>query len=183
MNSAISNAEKKGFLKWFLKHFRFHKRECVWLLNYFISDDLVMENIHFVENAEYCPKAVIISTVCSNDVPFRFYKDGIVTTDVEKSFHDIRLNPEESLYLQLNFYKSQKNPQYAVVSEENPYLPERLQPEKQFSFWADIVLDDAMQTFRYNRLYEQLNEALDKKDKETFMQLSCQLKQYKKPLK
>jgi len=176
MNSAISIAEKKGFLKWFLKHYRFHKRECVWLLNYFISDDTIMENLRFVENAEYCPKAIIMSTVCSNDVPFRFYKESIVTSDVEKSFHDIRLNPEEIVHIQLNFHKANKNPQYISVLEENPYLPESLQPDKQYAVWADMVLDEAFQSFRHHRLLEAIDKALDQKNEEAFHQLTEELK-------
>ncbi|PWA12357.1 hypothetical protein DCC39_06020 [Pueribacillus theae] len=176
MNSSISIAEKKEFLKWFLKNYRFHKRECVWLINYFISDDLVMENLHFVEKAEYCPKAIILSTVCSNEVPFRFLKENIVTSDVEKSFHDIRLNPEEQVFVQLNFQHSNKNPQYSVVMEENPFLPESLHPTKQYEIWAGLILDEAVTSYREQCLYEKINEALDNKDKETFLKLTEQLK-------
>ncbi len=181
MNHSTSIAEKKDFLKWFLKNHHFHKRECVWLLNYFISDDLVMENLHFVEHAEFCPKAIILSTVCSNEVPFRFLKENIVTSDIEKSFHDIRLNPEEKVYIQLNFKHSHQSLQYSLVIEENPYLPESLQPNKQYALWTEFIVDEAVIKFWQQQLYEQIDHALDKKDKEKFLALTKQLKQMISP--
>lgn len=176
MNDSISIIEKKDFLKWFLKHYRFQKRECVWLLNYFISDDIVMENLHFVENAEYCSKAIILSTVCSNEIPFQFFKDSVETTDVEKSFHDIRLNPEDKIYVQLNFRDSHKNPHYGIIVEENPFLPESLQPAKQYEIWADLLISEAVQTYKEERLYAEIDKALDCKDKQAFLQLTKRLK-------
>ena len=45
-----------------------------------------------------------------------------MTTDAEKSFHDIRLNRDEDIYIQLNFKSSFQNANYVAVLEENPYL-------------------------------------------------------------
>lgn len=134
-----------------------------------------MENIHFVEHAEYCPKAIILSTVCANDVSFRFLKENIVTSDIEKSFHDIRLNPEEHVYIQLNFLHSNKNPHYGLVIEENPYLPESLQPDKQFAIWTDFILDEALVQFKQKKLNEQIDEALNNGDKARFLELTEEL--------
>lgn len=178
MNHSTSIAEKKDFLKWFLKNHRFHKRECVWLLNYFISDNHVMENLHFVEHAEYCPKAIILSTVCSNEVPFRFLKENIVTSDVEKSFHDIRLNPDEKVYIQLNFKYAYQHTQYRLILDDNPYLPESLQPNKQFAFWTDFIVDEAIISFKQQQLLKRIDEALDTNDKETFLALTKELKKF-----
>ena len=47
-----------------------------------------------------------------------------MTTDAEKSFHDIRLNRDEDIYIQLNFHESSSTlPQYVAVLEENPFMP------------------------------------------------------------
>ena len=62
-----------------------------------------MEKVHFVEQAEFCPRGIIMSTHCVDEVPFRFYKENVMTTDAEKSFHDIRLNKQQDLFIQLNF--------------------------------------------------------------------------------
>ena len=49
-----------------------------------------------------------------------------MTTDAEKSFHDIRLNRDEDIYIQLNFKSSFQNANYVAVLEENPYLQSTL---------------------------------------------------------
>ncbi|RBW70269.1 ReoY family proteolytic degradation factor [Bacillus taeanensis] len=177
MGSTISVSEKKDFLKWFLKNYKFQKRECVWLLNYLLSDDVVMEKVHFVEKAEYCPKAMIISTMeMEEDVPFRFYKQNIITTDAEKSFHDIRLNQEEDIYIQLNFLAARKNPKYAAVVEENPFLPETLLVNHEFSDLAEQILDESFFKFKRNQLMKKIDQALDQKDINTFQALTEELK-------
>lgn len=181
MSNSTSVREKKEFLKWFLKNHRFQIRECVWLLNYFISDDLVMENIRFVEHAEFCPKAIIVSTVCSNETPFQFLKENIVTFDVEKSFHDIRLNPDEEVYVQLNFKNAHKNLQYSLIVEENPFLPESMQPRKQYAIWTDFILDESLFKYKKEQLDKQINQALDNNDKKAFLQLTTELKKLLSP--
>ena len=50
-----------------------------------------------------------------------------MTADAEKSFHDLRLHPDEKMYIQLNFPNNHTCPQYASVREENPFLPAYLQ--------------------------------------------------------
>src|SRR5690625_1422421 len=92
MNSPVPVMEKRDFLKWFLEEYRLKRRECTWLLNFLMSDDHLMERVHFVEDAEFCPKALLISTNDVDHVPFAFHKQSFVTMDAEKSFHDIRKN-------------------------------------------------------------------------------------------
>ena len=110
MTSSVPIADKKNFVRWFLKNFQLKRRECVWILNYLLSNDELLENIHFVEEAHYCPRAIVMSSVDSNGVPFRFYKGNIMTSDAEKSFHDLRLYPNENMYIQLNFPNVPPNP-------------------------------------------------------------------------
>ena len=55
------------------------------------------------------------------------FKQNVMTTDAEKSFHDIRLNRDEDIYIQLNFKSSFQNANYVAVLEENPYLPKHIE--------------------------------------------------------
>jgi len=122
MSTPVSVNEKKDFIRWFLNRYQLKRRESVWILNYLMSHDQLMEKVHFVEEAQFCPRGLIMSTHCTREVPFRFYKDNIMTTDAEKSFHDIRLNRDEDIYIQLNFHGSRQSHQYAAVLEENPFV-------------------------------------------------------------
>ena len=49
-----------------------------------------------------------------------------MTSDAEKSFHDLRLNDKEDMYLQLNFPNIPPITEYLAVLEENPFMPEIL---------------------------------------------------------
>lgn len=175
MSSTISVLEKKDFLKWFLNNYQLKRRECAWLLNYLMSDDHLMEKVHFVENAEYCPKSLIISANDVDCIPFSFHKRQHVTMDAEKSFHDIRLNKEEEIYIQLNFKDAKKNPQYVSVLEDNPFTPIDKDTEKIYSLFADLIIDQAKYQFEKKRLLQLIDDALDSGDKESFLKYSRML--------
>lgn len=179
MNAPVSVNEKKDFIRWFLNHYQLKRRECVWILNYLMSHDKLMEKVHFVEQAQYCPRGIVMSTHCVDEVPFRFYKANVMTTDAEKSFHDIRLNREEDIYIQLNFHASFKAPQFAAVLEENPYMPKNLQITDKDRQIAEQFLTSSIEKFQREKLIRQIDEALDCQDEEAFIRLTNQLKKLK----
>ncbi len=175
MTAPVSVNEKKDFIRWFLNHYQLKRRECVWILNYLMSHDQLMEKVHFVEQAQYCPRGIIMSAHCVDEVPFRFYKENVMTTDAEKSFHDIRLNRDEDIYIQLNFRAAYKAPQFAAVLEENPFMPMNLQISDKEKQMAEEFLLNSIERFQKDKLLKQIDEALDHKDQETFIRLTAQL--------
>lgn len=175
MATPISVNEKKEFIRWFLNHYQLKRRECVWILNYLMSHDQLMANVHFVENAEYCPRGIIMSTQCVEDMPFRFYKDSVMTTDAEKSFHDIRLNRDEDIYIQLKFKAMHQSYQYAAVLEKNPFVPDILQISEKERELADQFLQSTIKNFHIEKLRKQIDQTLDEGNKEEFMKLTEQL--------
>lgn len=177
MNAPVSVNEKKDFIRWFLNHYKLKRRECVWILNYLMSHDKLMEKVHFVEQAQYCPRGIVMSTHCVDEVPFRFYKANVMTTDAEKSFHDIRLNRDEDIFIQLNFHASFQAPQFAAVLEENPYMPKNLQLSEKDRQIAEQFLSSSIEKFQREKLIQQIDEALDRHDEEAFIKLTEQLKQ------
>ncbi len=177
MATPVSVNEKKDFIRWFLNHYQLKRRECVWILNYLMSHDQLMEKVHFVEQAQYCPRGLIMSTHCVDKVPFRFYKENVMTTDAEKSFHDIRLNRDEEIFIQLNFHASNQVPQYAAVLEENPFMPKHLQINEKDSLLAEQILKYSIERFQHEKLLALIDEALDRHDEETFKRLTDQLNQ------
>ena len=52
METPVTVNEKKVFLRWFLNHFQLKRREAVWILNFLMSNDQLMEKVHFVEEAQ-----------------------------------------------------------------------------------------------------------------------------------
>ncbi|KAB8138475.1 IDEAL domain-containing protein [Gracilibacillus oryzae] len=168
METSIKVEDKKSFIHWFLGNFQLKKRESVWILNYLMNHDNVLSNVHFVLEARYCPRAMIISTHCSKEIAFRFYKKHIVTTDADKSFHDIRLHNKEPIYIQLNFKNSKQSIEYMKVLEDNPFIPDDYflsqHDKKQVDHWLNYTL----YYFKKQQLEEKINQALDDKNEVLF---------------
>ncbi|WP_047980050.1 ReoY family proteolytic degradation factor [Ornithinibacillus contaminans] len=171
MQAPVSVKDKSEFLKWFLNNYQLKKRESVWILNYLINHQDILEHVHFVHDAKFCLRSVIMTTQCSKEVPFRFYKNHLVTTDAEKAFHDIRLNQQESLYIQLNFTNANQNHMYAAVLEENPFVPDDYVITQQDKENAAILLENSLYEFKRNQLLKQIDQSLDEQNREEFNRL------------
>ncbi|WP_077326674.1 ReoY family proteolytic degradation factor [Virgibacillus siamensis] len=175
MQTPVSLQDKKSFIQWFLNHYQLKKRESVWILNYLVNHNEVLSNVHFVREAKFCPRGIIMTSHCSDEVPFRFYKNQLVTTDAEKSFHDIRLNQHDPLYIQLNFDKANQNIYYAAVLVENPFIPDEYFITQKDKELAANILDTLLFDTRKNRLLHEIDNALDQNDRGTFNRLVNQL--------
>ncbi len=175
MTPPVSVNEKKGFVKWFLRNYQLKQRECVWILNYLMSHEQLMSKVHFVEDVKYCPRGIVMSTNCVKNTPFQFFKQNIMTTDAEKSFHDIRLNRDEDIYVQLIFKDSFQAAHYVAVLEDNPYLPSSKYLNEKDRLLVEKLLEKISHDFQRERLLKQIDQALDKHDEEAFRFLSHQL--------
>ena len=175
MTAMVSVAAKKDFVRWFLKRYKLKRRECVWILNYLLSHEILLKNVHFTDEAHYCPRAMVISTTKSESIPFRFYKGNLMTADAEKSFHDLRLYEDEKMYIQLNFPDSHSCPHYASVWEENPFLPSYLQVSEADRRIAQQLVEESIISMTEEVLRKGIDEALDTNDKERFIALSAML--------
>lgn len=177
MSTSISIQDKKSFINWFLTHYQLKKRESVWILNYLINHESLLSNVHFIREARFCPRGMIISAQCSEEVAFRFYKDHIVTTDAEKSFHDIRLNRHEPIYIQLSFKNSHQNAEYNAVLEDNPFLPDDFFITKREKQLAKEFLNYTLFEAEKKQLLSKIDHALDQQDKTKFIKLTKKLNQ------
>lgn len=177
MSTIVSVHEKKTFIKWFLKTYELKKRECTWILNYLVQHEKHLEQIHFVRDIDVCPRALIMSTHCSESLPFRFLKHSISTENVEKSFHDLRLYHKEPLYIQLNFHNAHQCAFYARVLEENPFTQQRLSVSDEERHYGECILNDAIYNSQVNILKRDIDRALEQRDKASFVRLSELLRQ------
>lgn len=135
----------------------------------------MLENVHFVEEAHYCPRAIVMSSVDSQGIPFRYYKGNIMTNDAEKSFHDLRMNGEDQVFIQLNFPNVPPHMNYIAVLEQNPHMPQQLVLTEYDRIMAETILDDSLYKYQQQKIYDEIDAALDAGDKELFLQLSNQL--------
>lgn len=175
MKTQISVAEKRSFIEWFLRHYQLKKRESHWIFSYLIQEDELLESIHFVRDIALCPRAIVMSTTCSLEEDFSFYKGHMKTNDPEKAFHDMRLNNGEALYIQLNFMNAKQNPDYAIVLEDNPYsIIEPITIAKD-QLIAKEILSKSIKTHQKELIKLKIDEALDQLDEELFKTLTDQL--------
>lgn len=175
MTTPVSVSEKKDFVKNFLKKYQLKQRECVWILNYLVSHDHLLSKVHFVEDAKVCPRGMVMSTTCVKEVPFHFYKQNIMTTDAEKSFHDIRLNRDEDIYIQLHFKDAYQFSHYVAVLELNPFAPNKLEIDEKDKLIVEKLLDESLYHFQRDYLMNQIDEALDNQDEALFKKLTKRL--------
>lgn len=170
---SIEVKQKQAFIKWFLKEHQMKRRECVWILNYLLSHEELLERVRFVEEAHFCPRAMIMSTTTSiKGIPFRFYKKSIMTADVEKSFHDLRLNTEDDLYLQLNFPEPFQSPLYLAVLEDNKFVSASADSSNEHSKVAEELIQYSLEQFHKRTIEAQIDEAIDRNDREKFLELT-----------
>ena len=102
-----------------------------------------------------------------------------MTADAEKSFHDLRLNPKQDLYLQLNFPNRPPSPLYLSVLEENPYLPLDETIHAKDRQLAEEIVAESLVSFQEENILKQIDEALDANDKDRFFELSALLHKVK----
>lgn len=177
MYTQISTNDKKDFIQWFLSNFKLKQREATWILTYLMEHDELLAHIHFLTDVKYCPRAIMLTSKCSDQVPFVFYKGQVMTDNPDKLFHDIRMNPEEKLYIQLNADWENQYHFYMAIQEDNPFIPEQLQTIHQDQEITDHLLTQLQYDFQKKLLKEQIDVALDKMEESNFLKLTKELEE------
>lgn len=183
MNIQISLEAKKVFLSWFLDRYQLKRRESMWILNYLLNHDIVLNKVHFVEAVEKTPRGMMMSTTEMDSEPFLFYKNGTVFSDPEQAFHEVRLNWQEEMYVELIFLNPWKSAEYLTVLEDNPYYKWNETISVNLIEEVDLALETLSLTERKQNTLHQIDLSLEEEDRERFIQLSNQLKEIEEDLK
>ncbi len=171
----VNVQDKQSFIRWYLINHPPEQREVVWLLEYIMKRQQLLKKVHFIYEAHLTPRSIILSNVEDENRPFRFYKEHIVTTDVDKAFHDIRMNPDKTLYIELIFQNVRQSMMYSSVLEENPYLPDDYYLYNQDYEAIDHFLDNFQKVNQRKAIEQKINQALDQGDEKAFLKWSKQL--------
>jgi uncharacterized protein YpiB (UPF0302 family) len=183
MSIQISLEAKKIFLSWFLDRHQLKRRESMWILNYLLNHDIVLNKVHFVEAAEKTPRGMMMSTTGMGNEPFLFYKNGTVFSDPEQAFHEVRLNWQEEMYIELIFSNPWKSAEYLTVLEDNPYFKWNETISAKLIEEVELALETLSLTERKQNTLHQIDLSLEEEDREKFIQLSNQLKKIEDDLK
>ena len=177
MTSSNITAERKEFVKWFLRNHQLKTREAVWILNYLISDEKLLKNVHFVDDAKHTPCGLEMSAMDSKEVSLCFYYNGNTIANGEQIFNELRRNQGKPLYLQINFQEPKPNSQYIAILEENPYASKDVVLSDVEQLYINSILDKSIVDFKRSQVLLEIDEALDEKNEARFMELVSLLQQ------
>jgi len=209
----VTIKEKKGFIKWFLNNKQAKRRESVWILNYLMDHDNVLQNTHFVtanvrlELLEEKQRLVQMSCTDTDLPPFKYFTTNVMTTDAEKTFHDIRLNYENPLFINLQYRGVERCDNYFMIEEDDDIqdiilgISGNKKPKEKSSgtltnlqqAYIDInpklaptidnLLDNVTHEIKVKKLKEDIDLALQDYNKEEFLKLSSELNELAQPKK
>jgi len=178
---SIPLENKKIFLQWLLDTFYVENDEVRWLLEFLIENDDYLKIIRFTDHAEYCPRAIILRVKNFRKITFQFHKGEVVTTDVDKSYHDLRLMKQTSMFMQVDFDPFNRPFLYGQVLEKNPYLEDDLSSYGKKNAKKPQLKKENTQHY-IKLLKKKIDLALDRKDEQKFYELTYQLKMLEKQL-
>ncbi len=176
MGTTVTVAEKKHFLRWFLANYQLQSREAEMLIRYMMTRENVLRRVHFVDNFRHLPRVIVVSTICVQVAPFRYYRrNKPVSTDVEQAFIDLYQHPDEEIYVGLFFRDRATSAAYASVLEET--MAAELEPavKELISLQAEWAIDQSLRNFQRLMLMEAVNMALDEGNRQAFIEASRQL--------
>lgn len=182
METPVYTHEKKAFIFWFLNQHEMKRRESSWILTYLANHQKVLKHVHFVRDAAYCPRSIVISAKDTEQMAFKFYRNQLMTTNAEKAFHDIRLNPFEELFIELHFHDANQSPQYVSVLEENPFLTDDFYITEEDKVASQAFLDYTLQLQKRDYILKEIDQALDLKNEQKFNELAEKLYQIERRL-
>ncbi|MUV06622.1 hypothetical protein GOP80_05480 [Planococcaceae bacterium Storch 2/2-2] len=175
MTVRIEPEQKRYFLKKLLMTYEIDHRETVWLLNYLLTDDALLDRIHFVNDVTNCPQSIELATFEMEWLePFLYRKGRVETTDADRAFHALRLT-EEPMYVAIHFPNRQVDSSYAAVEVDNPFAPRSLVTERWNEQTARTMYEDVWKEQTVERVKRLIDEALDRRDFEALHTLQQQL--------
>lgn len=177
MYNRVQLKEKKDFLKWFLQRYQMKRREAMWILNYLLNHDIVLNKTKFVEEANKTPRGIRMSAVGTKEEAFRFFKDGQEFDHPEQAFHEVRLNWHTDLYIELVFQDSVLSHEYAAVLEDNPFSKWNDQITDEVDEEVDLAVDNFYLQEKKDQLLEGIDRALESDDRSEFYTLAKELQE------
>ncbi|MDB1679966.1 MULTISPECIES: ReoY family proteolytic degradation factor [Enterococcus] len=168
----IDVREKKNFLTWMVNHVSFSRREVFWILNYLANHEAILSNVHFVEGANQANRGLQISDLSFDGEPMKLFLEGKEFTDTDQIFHEIRLNWKRPLYVECLFENAWQTREYLMILEDNPFASWDDSISEEDAELIEHYFKEKEQEVRLKMLYAQIDQALEKKDKDAFLALS-----------
>ena len=169
--------EKKNFISWFIQNYQLKRRESLWILNYLLNHEILLKNIHLIEEVHTTNRGMGFAVVGNPKDAFMYYKDGQTFEDPEQAFHDLRLNWKEDFYLELFFDQSYQVLSFFGVLEDNPYIQDSEIFDKDLEEIVEKSLEKLAVKDRIHYLKKQIDIALIQYDETSFRKFTKELKE------
>lgn len=176
----VNVSDKKEFLVWLVNTVSFSQREVLWILNYLINHEAILNNVHFVEQADKAVRGLKVTSRDIEDEPIRLFLSGKEFVDTDQIFHEIRMNWKEALYVECAFDGSWQNGQYLAILEDNPYARWNEQVSEEVIEKIEAFFAQEEQKAKLDLLYSQIDLALEANDYDAFLELTDELNRFKK---
>lgn len=171
MQSLISTQNKKDYILWFLNNHNLDDCEGEWLLYYLLKNDDLLNRLEFVRaNTPNLNRGLIINSLASRDDAVLFYKGHILTSNIDKAFHDFRMNRNSPIFIEFHYYASSSCPNYLSVLTENIH-----DDQENDTFIAENLLTYLSYKDQELKLNKAIDFSLDNNDKENFFKYTKQL--------
>lgn len=171
----IDVRDKKRFLNWLVKYISFNQREAIWIINYLANHEAILTNVKFVEGAAYSPRGLSFhSSDLQGEAVFLTIQQQTFT-DADQIFHEIRMNWKKELYVECLFPNSWQNSLYLAVLEDNPYYKWNENLDQESTVEVEDYFAEMELKAQIDLLYQQIDVALEKGDKEAFLELSSEV--------
>lgn len=182
MNTRIQLKEKKQFIKWLLGRYQMKRRESMWILNYLLNHDIVLNKAKFVEQVDKTPRGIRMATIGTDDPAFKFYKEGQEFQDPEQAFHEVRLNWHTDLYVEVVFQDAWSSKEYLSILEDNPYAKWNDAITEELSMEVDEAIERFQLLERRQELLKEIDLALEDEERESFIELTHELREIEERL-
>ena len=142
---------KKAFISWFLEAFKLKKPDAGRVLQLILGNEQLLRRVQLVDNIRFLPTAVLISSQDAKTVSYLLKIDNRYFEDIDEFMEALQDTGEEQIYVCLSF-----NREFVCA-----YCPDKAMPQQR----------------RRQELLWQIDEALDRRDRGTFMRLTGELKE------
>jgi len=178
VKEAVMVYKKKKYISWFLKTYRLKRPESARILHFLRKRDHLLLNTHFVENVRRLPNAIIISAHNAPTVSFLCRLKNVYYENIDEVIACLENDPPDDLYVWLSFDRDVLCSMCESVLEVKPSIRDKI-------FYWQVVSDLELELNnhiwakeeRKIRLLEKIDEALDRRDRSRFLNLSALYKQ------
>lgn len=171
----VNVADKKEFLVWLVNNISFSQREILWILNYLINHEAILNNVHFIEQADKTVRGLKITSKEIEEEPIGLFLAGKKFTDTDQIFHEIRMNWKEALYVECVFEDSWQNSQFLSILEDNPYARWNEQVSEEVIDRINEFFAHEEKQAKIDLLYSQIDLAIEDGNYEAFLELTDEL--------